>query len=87
MPVFVFWGEDSSNIDFMSVTFRGLFWHYYTLFCLFPSPTPPVVIQVFCNVVFEFLFHFVCLFCFFFVFFCFVFFVFLYKNHSPRATA
>lgn len=40
MPMFVKWGEDGSHIDFMSVTFRGLFWHYYTLFFYFPPPPP-----------------------------------------------
>ncbi len=63
-----FGGENSSHMDLMSVTFgacSGVTTHCF----YFP---PPVVIQVFCTVVFEFIF---------------LVFVFLYKNHSPRATA
>lgn len=66
-------GANSAHIDLMSVTFgacSGIIIHIAFIFYFFP----PVVIQVFCNVISEILFFFKV-------------FVFLYKNHSPRATA
>lgn len=64
-------GNIISHVNLMSVTFRacsGITTHCF----YFP---PPVVIEVLCNVVFEFISFFFC--------YC----LFVQKNHSPRATA